>query len=94
MGNVYRTVEQQLRQTAEYVEARMLFEERRLAQARVTEIDRALRTLSQEEPEAVQAARSEIPFRKPHGPQSRKQTAPASASGTLSRQSMRGLNDL
>jgi hypothetical protein len=85
MGNTYKPVDQRSRLTAEYSEARMLFEERRLAQTRVAEIDRALRKLSKEEPEAVQAARSEIPFRKPHGrPQARKQIALASASSTPS----------
>jgi hypothetical protein len=67
MRNIYKPVEKSWRLTPEYAEARMLFEERRLAQTRVAEIDFALRNLSKEEPEAVQAAHNEIPFRKPHG---------------------------
>jgi hypothetical protein len=94
MGNVYKPVEGS-RLTVEYAEARMLFEERRQAQARVAEINRALRELSEAEPDAVQAARSEIPFRKPHGrPKSGKKVVPASASGALSWLSMVRLSEL
>jgi hypothetical protein len=67
MGNVYKPVEQDTRLAPEYLEARSLLEERRLLQARLTEINRALRTLSRDEFEAVEAARNEIPFRQPHG---------------------------
>ena len=69
MGNVYKSVDQGMRLGAEYSEAKMLFEERRLAQARVAEIDRTLRDMSEEHPEAVQVACWDIPFRKLHGRQ-------------------------
>lgn len=67
MGNIFKLLDHSSRLTAEYSEARMLFEERRQAQARVVDIDRALRELSKEDPEAVQAAHSEIPLRGRHG---------------------------
>jgi hypothetical protein len=67
MGNLYKPVEKRSRLTQEYAEARILFEERRLAQIRVAEIDRALREISEEEPEAVQVACWDVPFRRSPG---------------------------
>jgi hypothetical protein len=66
MGNVYRPVGHGTRLAAEYSEARSLLEEKRSAMARIAEIDRMLRELSKEEPDAVEAARCEIPFRRGH----------------------------
>jgi hypothetical protein len=82
MGNVYRPVEQRSRLTIEYAEARMLFEERRQAQTRVTEIDRALRELNEIAPAAVQVAGCDMPFRRSPGrPRPGKKSMPVRASG-------------
>ena len=67
MGNVYKPVGPGLRSLAEYREAKALLEEKRIVMARVVEIDRVLRKLSSEDPAAVEAARTEMPFRRPHG---------------------------
>lgn len=65
MGNVYKPVDHSLRLSLEYSEARSLLEKKREAMARVAEIDRALRRLQGEDFDAVEAARIEIPFRRP-----------------------------
>jgi hypothetical protein len=81
MGNVYKPVEPRSRLAAEYAEAKILFEKRQRAMGRIAEIDRELRNLSKEDPEAVQAAQSDIPFRKlPGRPKPGEKTVPASAS--------------
>lgn len=80
MGNVYKPIEQHLRLSAEYLEAKMLFEERRQVQLSVAEIDRALREIAYLDPAAVQVASSDVPFRKPHGrPKAINQPVPVSA---------------
>lgn len=56
-----------VRVTAEYAEAKTLFEERQQAQARVVEIDRALRELRSAHPAIVDAIGIEIPLRRPRG---------------------------
>jgi hypothetical protein len=95
MGNVYRPVEQRARLTEEYAEAKMLFEERRLAQIRIAEIDRALREISGTEPEAVQVACWDVPFRRSPGRQKPvEKPAAASRSGALSLSSTAELSEL
>jgi hypothetical protein len=85
MGNVYKPVDRHWRSTAEYLEAKSLFEQRRQAQLRVAEIDRMLREIAYLHSAAVQVARSDIPFRRPHGrPKPVNQPVPASAPAALS----------
>lgn len=67
MGNVHRAAEPRLRQTDEYKTAKSLYEQHRLAQARIQEINRQLRKVRQEDPEAVRIAQADVPFRRPHG---------------------------
>ena len=67
MGNVHRATEPRLQQTDEYKIAKSLYEQHRLAQARIQEINRQLRQMRQEDPEAVRVAQADVPFRQPHG---------------------------
>jgi hypothetical protein len=80
MGPIYKLAEPGMRLRAEYQEAALLLDEKRQVMARVVEIDRALRHLSKEEPQAVESARLEIPFRRSHGRKKReKKPVPAGA---------------
>ena len=74
MGNLHKSIDPSLRSRADYYEAKSLFEDKRDTLARVGEIDRALRTLRSENPEAVEAARADVPFRRSHGCHSQKNT--------------------
>ncbi len=81
MGNVYRPVNPGVRFSTEYAEAKALLEEHRHAKARVAEIDRILRELRNEDPDAVDAARAAVPFRGKHGsPHPGRKGAPAGVS--------------
>ena len=60
---------EQLRSTEAYTQARLLFDEKREVFTRLGEINRKLRDLHEEAPEAVVAARNDVPFRNPPGRQ-------------------------
>lgn len=68
MRNVRLGVDPNIRLTEQYEAAKILFEQKRLAYARINEINKRLREISNSYPEAVQVAQTEVPFRKPQGP--------------------------
>lgn len=59
----------QVRATDAYSQARSLFDEKREVFLRLGEINRRLRDLQERDPDAVVAARSDVPFRNPPGRQ-------------------------
>ena len=67
-NNRYLQVEA-VRMTDAYSQARSLFDEKREVFLRLSEINRRLRDLQEQEPDAVVAARSDVPFRNPPGRQ-------------------------
>ena len=67
-NNRYLQVEA-VRMTHAYSQARSLFDEKREVFLRLSEINRRLRNLQEQEPDAVVAARSDVPFRNPPGRQ-------------------------
>jgi hypothetical protein len=67
MGNVYKSVAQEVKAKEEYAVAKKLYIEKREAEARLKEINHQLRVLSDMAPEAVDQARIEVPFRRAHG---------------------------
>lgn len=67
-NNRYLEVEQ-VRMTDAYSQARSLFDEKREVFLRLSEINRKLRDLQEQEPDAVVTARSDVPFRNPPGRQ-------------------------
>lgn len=67
-NNRYLEVEQ-VRMTDAYSRARSLFDEKREVFLRLGEINRKLRDLQEQEPDAVVTARSDVPFRNPPGRQ-------------------------
>ena len=60
---------EQVRSTDAYSQARSLFDEKREVFLRLGEINRRLRDLQERDPDAVVAARSDVPFRNPPGRQ-------------------------
>ena len=60
---------EQVRLSEAYIRARTLFDEKREVFSRLSEINRKLRDLHEEAPEAVVAARNDVPFRNPPGRQ-------------------------
>lgn len=67
-NNRYLEVEQ-VRMTDAYSQARSLFDEKREVFLRLSEINRKLRDLQEQEPGAVITARCDVPFRNPPGRQ-------------------------
>ncbi len=67
-NNRYLEVER-VRMTDAYSQARSLFDEKREVFLRLSEINRKLRDLQEQEPDAVVTARSDVPFRNPPGRQ-------------------------
>jgi len=67
-NNRYLQLEQ-VRTTDAYSQARVLFDEKREVFLRLSEINRRLRDLQELAPDAVIAARSDVPFRNPPGRQ-------------------------
>lgn len=59
----------QVRATDAYSQARSLFDEKRAVFMKLSEINRKLRDLREQEPDAVLAARDDVPFRNPRGRQ-------------------------
>jgi hypothetical protein len=60
---------EQVRTTDAYSQARSLFDEKREVFLRLGEINRRLRDLQERAPDAVVAARIDVPFRNPPGRQ-------------------------
>jgi hypothetical protein len=60
---------EQVRTTDAYSQARSLFDEKREVFLRLSEINRRLRDLQEQAPDAVVAARTDVPFRNPPGRQ-------------------------
>jgi hypothetical protein len=60
---------EQVRSTDAYSQARSLFDEKREVFLRLGEINRRLRDLQELAPDAVVAARTDVPFRNPPGRQ-------------------------
>lgn len=86
MANVYKPSKHLSQSSDEYLEAKMLFQERRRAQARLVEIDKALREVAYLYPAVVQVARNDVPFRQPHGRQKQtNQSVLANTSSALTR---------
>jgi hypothetical protein len=69
MANFSSQLDKQLRSTDAYGKARLLFNEKREVFQRLNEINKKLRDLNTESPEAVIAARNDVPFRNPPGRQ-------------------------
>ena len=69
MENSSSRVNEQVRSTDAYGQANLLFHEKREVFTKLTEINRKLRDLHTEAPEAVIAARNDVPFRNPPGRQ-------------------------
>jgi hypothetical protein len=67
MINVYKCSNPETRLKKEDEEAKALYIEKQEAFARLKEINRQLRVLSERIPEAVEQARTEIPLRKAPG---------------------------
>jgi hypothetical protein len=60
---------EQLRSTDAYGEAKILFSEKREVFIKLSEINKKLRALHAASPEAVIAAKNDVPFRNPNGRQ-------------------------
>lgn len=69
MANYSLPWAEQLRSTDAYEKAKLLFDEKREVFSKLTEINKKLRDLQIESPEAVVAARNDVPFRNPPGRQ-------------------------
>lgn len=67
MRNVRLGVDPSIRLTEQYESAKLLYEEKRLAYARINEINKRLREISNSYPDAVQVAQIGVPLRKPQG---------------------------
>lgn len=69
MENFSSRLAEQLRSTDAYGKAKVLFNEKREVFLKLTEINRKLRDLHSESPDAVIAARNDVPFRNRPGRQ-------------------------
>jgi hypothetical protein len=69
MENFLSQLDDQLRSTDAYGKAKLLFNEKREVFTKLNEINKKLRDLHTESPEAVIAARNDVPFRNPPGRQ-------------------------
>jgi hypothetical protein len=69
MATSLSTSTEHIRSTDAYGQAKLLFHEKREVFSKLTAINKKLRELHNEAPEAVVAARNDVPFRNPPGRQ-------------------------